>query len=348
MSERESKKDSPGSVYRRCTCREPVLDENRQPVLDAQGKPKMRELGSGCPRLKGKKAHGTWWYYLRLKPGPDGKPNRDRKGGYADKDAALVALKKAIGKVDRGEVIDHRTTVAQYLTKWLEQRKTLEPTTVSSYESHIRIYLIPALGHIKLEDLTAEPIADMFDAIQARNTIIAYELALIAKARAEYAEWKALYGRRPGRPKRNAPPPEVPPPEIPKREPHAQMRIVAPATMQRIRATLRSALTAAVKKGQVSRNWASLVDLPSGKRPKALLWTPERVEAWERTGEKPSKVMVWTPEQAGRFLDGIEGDWLRAFWHLAIFRGCAGARAPASPGRRPTSRRRSSRSTGRW
>ncbi|MFD7450416.1 tyrosine-type recombinase/integrase [Kitasatospora sp. NPDC059827] len=321
MSERESKKDGPGSVYRRCTCREPVLDEDRQPVLDAQGKPRMRELGSRCPKLKGKKAHGTWWYYLKLKPGPDGKPNRDRKGGYEDKDAALAALKKAIAKVDRGEVIDHRTTVAQYLIKWLDQRKTLEPTTASSYESHLRIYLIPALGHIKLEDLTAEPIADMFDAIQARNVVIAYELALIAQARTEYAEWKALYGRKPGRPKRNAQPPPVPAPEIPKREPHAQMRIVSPATMQRIRATLRSALTAAVKKGQISRNWASLVDLPSGKRPKALLWTPERVEAWRRTGEKPSKVMVWTPEQAGQFLDGIEGDWLRAFWHLAIFRG---------------------------
>ncbi len=320
MSSR-SNNSSVGSVYRRCSCREPVLDAGGHPVLDASGKPKKRELGSRCPKLKGKKAHGTWWYYLNLAPNPDGTQNKDRKGGFEDKEAAEAALKKAIGKVDRGEVIDHRTTVGEYLTDWLTRRKTLEPTTASSYESHMRIYLIPALGRIKLENLTAEPIADMFDAIQARNMVIAYELALIAQARAEHAEWKKLYGRRPGRPKRNAPPPPVPEPEIPKRQPHPQMRIVEPATMHRIRATLRSALTSAVKTGKISRNWASLVELPTSKRPKALLWTPERVAEWERTGEKPSKVMVWTPEQAGRFLDGIEGDWLRAFWHLAIFRG---------------------------
>ncbi|ROR42988.1 site-specific integrase [Kitasatospora cineracea] len=310
-----------GRVYRRCTCREPVLDHAGQPVLDASGKPKKRELGSRCPKLKGKKAHGSWWYFLELAPNPDGTRNRERKGGFEDQDKAQEALRKVIGKVDRKEVIDHRTTVGEYLTDWLKRRKTLEATTASAYESHLRIYLIPALGRIKLEDLTAEPIADLFDAIQARNVVIAYELALIAQARAQYAEWKKLYGRKPGRPKRDAPPPPVPEPQIPKRQHHPQMRIVEPATMHRIRATLRSALTAAVKSGKISRNWASLVELPTSKRPKALLWTPERVAEWERTGEKPSKVMVWTPEQAGRFLDGIEGDWLRAFWHLAIFRG---------------------------
>ncbi|WP_327074401.1 site-specific integrase [Kitasatospora purpeofusca] len=289
-----------GTVLRRCTCREPVRDEAGRPVLDAHGKPKSRELGSRCPKLKGKKAHGTWGYYLPLPPGPDGKPNRDRRFGFEDKDKAEAALAEVIGKSTRAEVIDHRTTVAQFLNKWLEGKKKLEPTTVASYASHIRLYLIPALGHIKLEDLTAQPIRDMFDAIEARNIIIAFELALIAKARAEYAEWKKQFGRKPGRPKAGAQPPPVAPPEIPKREPHPQMRIVEPATMHRIRATLRSALTQAVKELRIPTNWASLVDLPSGKRPKALLWTPE---------------------QAGRFLDAIETDWLRAFWHLAIFRG---------------------------
>ncbi|WP_406205200.1 site-specific integrase [Kitasatospora sp. NBC_01560] len=310
-----------GSVFRRCTCREPVRDDVGNLVLDARGKPKTRELGSRCPKLKGKKAQGSWGYYLPLKPGPDGKPRRDRRLGYEDKDAAEAALAEVIGKSTRAEVIDHRTTVAQFLTKWLKGKKTLEATTVSSYSSHIRNYLIPALGDIKLEDLTAQPIRDMFDAIAARNLVIAYELALISKARAEYAEWKAQYGRKPGRPKAGAQPPAVPPPEIPKREQHPQMRIVEPATMHRIRATLRSALTQAVKELRIPTNWAGLVDLPSGKRPKALLWTPERVDEWKRTGEKPSKVMVWTPEQAGAFLDAVEGDWLRAFWHLCIFRG---------------------------
>ncbi|WP_326621044.1 hypothetical protein OG863_27785 [Streptomyces decoyicus] len=42
------------------------------------------------------------------------------------------------------------------------------------------------------------------------------------------------------------------------------------------------------------------------------MWTPERVEHWKRTGEKPSPVLVWTPEQTGAFLDFVRDDWLYA------------------------------------
>ncbi|MFB8235570.1 hypothetical protein ACFC58_03370 [Kitasatospora purpeofusca] len=128
-------------------------------------------------------------------------------------------------------------------------------TTVSSYASHVRIHLIPALGDIKLEDLTAQPIRDMFDTIEARNVVITHELALIAKARAEYAEWKKQYGRRPGQPKAGSKPPPVPAPEVPKREPHPQMRPVMPATMHRIRATLCSAPAPTSRSSR--RSWAS-------------------------------------------------------------------------------------------
>ncbi|MCC9309296.1 site-specific integrase [Kitasatospora sp. RB6PN24] len=290
-------------------------------MLNSKGRPKTRELGAKCPKLNGKKPHGTWWYYIKLPPGPDGKPNRDRRGGFENKDKAEDALKKVIARLDRSEEVDHRTTVAQFLTQWLASKKKLEESTANSYEGHIRNYLEPYLGAIVLEDLRPQHIRDMFDAIGERNLVIAYELGVIAKARQEYAEWKAQYGRKPGRPRADAPPPPVPAPEIPKRKKHRQMRIVAAATMHRILATLRSALTRAVEELRIPKNWASLVELPSGKRPKALLWTPERVAEWQRTGIKPSKVMVWTPPQAGAFLDGIAEDWLRAYWHLLIFRG---------------------------
>ncbi|MFB8235569.1 hypothetical protein ACFC58_03365 [Kitasatospora purpeofusca] len=106
-----------GTVLRRCTCREPIRDEADNVALDARGKPKTRELGSRCPKLKGKKAHGSWGYHLPQPSGPDGKPRRDRRFGFPDKDAAEAALAEVIGKSTRSEVIDHRTTVGQFLTK---------------------------------------------------------------------------------------------------------------------------------------------------------------------------------------------------------------------------------------
>jgi integrase len=93
------------------------------------------------------------------------------------------------------------------------------------------------------------------------------------------------------------------------------------ANRQRVRATLRAALTGAVKQGLLGVNPAALVTLPSGKRPKALVWTPQRVSRWKVTGEMPSPVMVWTPEQLGAFLDVAEQDRLYALFHLVAHRG---------------------------
>jgi integrase len=94
-----------------------------------------------------------------------------------------------------------------------------------------------------------------------------------------------------------------------------------PATRQRIRSTLRAALNAAIAQQLITFNPASHVSLETGRRPKALVWTEERIEHWQRTGEKPSPVMVWTPEQTGRFLDQAVDDRLYTLFHLIAFRG---------------------------
>jgi len=71
----------------------------------------------------------------------------------------------------------------------------------------------------------------------------------------------------------------------------------------------------------ITFNPASHVELESGKRPKPLLWTDERVRRWRETGEIPGPVMVWTPQQFGAFLDAAEGDRLYAIFHLMGTRG---------------------------
>jgi hypothetical protein len=53
-------------------------------------------------------------------------------------------------------------------------------------------------------------------------------------------------------------------------------------------------------------NPATLVELPSGKRPNARVWTAAAVKHWKTTGQRPSPVMVWNPEQAGQFLGYAE------------------------------------------
>ena len=84
-------------------------------------------------------------------------------------------------------------------------------------------------------------------------------------------------------------------------------RLVGPATCQRIRATLRSAISTYMKQhpGTLPANVASLVELPPGGRPKALVWTGERVRAWQKdfdaaAGRRPQGGRAGQP---GRHLD---------------------------------------------
>ena len=76
---------------------------------------------------------------------------------------------------------------------------------------------------------------------------------------------------------------------------------VTAATLTRIRATLRAALNAAIRRGLIAENPASRAELPRARRPRAVVWTPYRVEHWRRTGERPA-VAVWTAAQTAQFL----------------------------------------------
>ncbi|MET7718571.1 site-specific integrase [Streptomyces sp. NPDC005407] len=99
-------------------------------------------------------------------------------------------------------------------------------------------------------------------------------------------------------------------------------KVTSAATMHRINDTLSSALSWGIKVEEAfTKNWAQLVELPAVTRPKPLVWTPERVEHWKKTGEKPGPVMVWTPEQTGQFLDFILDDRLYSLWYTFIFSG---------------------------
>lgn len=101
---------------------------------------------------------------------------------------------------------------------------------------------------------------------------------------------------------------------------HALDTPISAATLTRIRATLRVALNAAIRRGLLADNPASRVELPKARRPKAVVWTPYRIEAWRRTGERPA-VAVWTAAQTAQFLNSIQGHRLYAAYHLIALRG---------------------------
>lgn len=253
-------------IYKRCGCRD---DDGRQ-------------LGSRCPRLYRRNGawsstHGTWWFRLRVRE----QSQPVRAGGFVSREEAERERERVRDKARRGVSVAP-ITVADFLAEWLGSKHDIAASTARSYAAHVQNYLVPALGHLRLDDLRVGHVADMI-------------------AEVEHSD----------------------------------------ATRQRVRATLRSALSDAVRQGLVLTNVAALVKLPSGRRPRALVWTPERVLRWEaaqarlakadpdnpereqleKEAQPQSSVMVWTPAQLGRFLDQAGDDRLYALWHLVAHRG---------------------------
>jgi integrase len=97
-------------------------------------------------------------------------------------------------------------------------------------------------------------------------------------------------------------------------------RPLSPTTVQRIREVLRAALNGAIRRGLITHNPARWVELPSARRPRAVVWTEARVELWRRTGER-SAVAVWTAEQTARFLEQVRDHQLYPLYHVAALLG---------------------------
>ncbi|MFE4051200.1 tyrosine recombinase XerC [Streptomyces sp. YIM B13518] len=322
-----------GSIYRRCECR------------GEDGK----LLGTSCPKLK-RKNHGAVGLRQELPPDAEGKRRTFRRTGYAtvaeaqgdlsrlqailelpgDDPAeqqrvgdllADIARRRAdipqAAEVQRrlgvGVPLDGQTTVAEWLDRWMDAKKT-RSTTNAGYRSHIKVHLKPRIGHLRLDRLAVGHVQEMFDAIADESDVIRAENAA-RREQEQRAKWS-----KPGRP-----PAAERERLAAEREKLAAMKPYrkanGPATRHAIRRTLRTALNAAIAQQLITFNAAKHVELGSSARPKGLLWTAERVTRWRETGLVPSPVMVWSPEQLGAFLDAAEDSRLYAFYHLVAHHG---------------------------
>jgi integrase len=332
-----------GTTYKQCGCRE-------------GGK----RVGQHCPKLRRgngtwSPVHGRWYYQLELPPRADGRRRPPlRRGGFDTQTSAEAELRQArellaiaapgdtetairIADAITASVRDTRQlpdparvrkavggghdpavrppALGEWLEQWLAAKKKLRAGTVRSYASHIRLYYQPHIGYISIDRLRVSDVASVFEAIEELNEAIAD-----ARASGNPARRAGVKGRR----------------------------LVGPATQQRIRATLRSALGTYMKQHQgiLLGNVASLLELPAGDRPKPLVWTDERVRAWQKDFEarladarerasggrvspldiwvstpRPSPVMVWTPAQTQVFLTRAARHRLHALWRLITTRG---------------------------
>jgi integrase len=279
--------------YRSCSCRDPGTG---------------KQLSRKCERLSAKN-HGAWFVRFEAPPAADGKRRQPRLGPFATEKAAKDALVDVLGDVRSGtHTDDRRTTLAVYLTRWLEgQQLARKQRTYESYEEACRLYWIPALGHVRLADLREQHVRDAHKAMRKLNRPAedgdrSEVLRRLAAARATMPHLPAVRVR------------------------------LAPLTetrIQRVTAVLRAALNDC---RALKVNPAAGIEIRVPKR-KPILWTAERVTRWRESGGKwrPGPVMVWTPQQTGAFLDAIESDRLFTLYCLVAYCGLRRAEVAGLP-----------------
>jgi hypothetical protein len=76
---------------------------------------------------------------------------------------------------------------------------------------------------------------------------------------------------------------------------------ISAATVDRIRATMRSVLNATVREGVLAANPMRSVKVSHPTRPHPVVWTDERIAELRRTGVRPP-VAVWTLAQTARLV----------------------------------------------
>ncbi|MFJ8311644.1 MULTISPECIES: tyrosine recombinase XerC [unclassified Streptomyces] len=308
-----------GSTYRRCKCTEPKTDDTGQPLLEAAGKPKVRELGSACPDLN-KRGHGSWYYYLKFPDGPRGERRRPRKGGFLTQKKAEEEAQKLWNEAQQGIDVDSKETVAAYLHRWLATRVDLKRSTRGDYIGILERVFIPTLGHLAMRELRTRHIQAVFEDIWAANAVKAQnrQTADLAKAICEAAHRKWKTAAKPRPPHLRQTWNEA---KAALHESQAKPRKeTGPGTQLKFLDTLSSALKAAVREKLITENWCDHVTLPKYEKPQPLVWTDERVARWRETGDVPGPVMVWTPEITGEFLDSAVDHRLYAMFHLMVFR----------------------------
>ncbi|MET8592442.1 tyrosine-type recombinase/integrase [Streptomyces sp. NPDC005078] len=332
-----------GSTYRRCSCRDPKTG---------------RELGTSCPK-RGTRNHCTYSIRQELPSREDGSRRSFARGGYSSLKAAQADLDHVRALLGLAEADDREGTeliaamlaevssekaplpeveetrrrlnsgqdligslaVAEWLDRWLAGKR-IRKSGLNRYETDVRVHLKPHIGGRRLDRLRVSHLSEMFTAIADANAEILEQNAQRRAAVDELTSipWKGAENRARRKVLKEAI--DAMP---------AFRRVTGPATRQHVKATLRASLNDAIGQQIITFNPAAHVEIDSVRKPKALVWTDERVTKWRQTGEKPSPVMVWTPEQTGAFLDFVADERLYAMWHLIAFRGLRRGEACGQP-----------------
>jgi integrase len=166
-------------------------------------------------------------------------------------------------KAAHGPVVTKVPTVGQFLHRWLEETvaPNLAPLTYATYESHVKNYIEPGIGALRLDRLRIADVQGWLNRLAAQCQCCAQgkdaRRALRGTARC-CAVGQCCH------------------------------RAASPRTVKDIRTVLRSGLNSAVRQELLDRNVAQLVQIPKQRKRKLVPWTSEEARRFLESARSDS------------------------------------------------------------
>lgn len=129
-------------------------------------------------------ANGYWTAAVELPPGRDGRRRR-KVIRSKSKSVAAQKLRETRKELDRaGDLPTSSPTLAQWLRLWLKQnvQPYRKPRTYETYEGYVETHIIPAIGHVRLDKLTADDVRRLHKSMDTSSTTKLHAHRYLSKA----------------------------------------------------------------------------------------------------------------------------------------------------------------------
>jgi integrase len=114
------------------------------------------------------KRGSTWTWHVDVGVDPiTGRRRQQTKGGFKTKRECQAALNEALAALRAGTFVEpsKRTLDSFLVGEWLPAVRNLRPSTLSNYRTHIRTWVLPALGPIPLQQLAPAQLNAFYQAL---------------------------------------------------------------------------------------------------------------------------------------------------------------------------------------
>ena len=151
---------------------------------------------------------GSTWTVVHDEPSPDGKRRQRSKGGFDTPRDATRYLTDALARIDGSTYASpSKLVLAEYLTdEWLPAVEgTLRPLSVTRYRAVVRLYVVPHIGHVRLQALSAGHLNGLYSQLEQDGLSVSTRRlvhAVLGRALRVAERWGASRATLPARPTR--------------------------------------------------------------------------------------------------------------------------------------------------